>query len=136
MDTWGEAIFAVSDPKDKQTVLKVNPTQGKHRAADRGRQDEVMGQFDEMSMKSPAVKPDSVLHQNYQYLVDNIERVYNQVENLEQRLMVILTDAEPESRDSVGYGGNTPLSENLAMLCRRTQDLSDRLSYLTARIDL
>lgn len=80
---------------------------------------------------------DSVLNQNYQYLADNIERLFNQVENLEQRLKVILVDTEPETqRDSMGYGGNTALSENLAQLCRRTQDLSDRLSWLTARIDL
>jgi len=88
-------------------------------------------------MKSPTPKHDSVLNQNYQYLADNIERLYNQVENLEQRLKIILTDSEPESkREHMGYGGNTALSENLAQLCRRTQDLSDRLSYLTARIDL
>lgn len=130
MDTWREEDTI--SPKEKEPkVFKVNPTQGKHRAHDFRGEDEMM------DSQPQAKQHDSVLNQNYQYLADNIERLYNQVENLEQRLKIILTDSEPESaRDSMGYGGNTALSENLAQLCRKTQDLSDRLNYLTARIDL
>jgi predicted RNase H-like nuclease (RuvC/YqgF family) len=130
MDAWRKEGFILYSeeieafPEEYSTPELYQPTH-------RRREDEMS----EMAMKSPKV--DSVLNQNYQYLTDNIERLFNQVENLEQRLKVILTDAEPETqRDSMGYGGNTALSENLAQLCRRTQDLTERLSYLTARIDL
>lgn len=88
-------------------------------------------------MKSPSPKASSVTEQNFTYLQDNIDRLFKCVDNLEQRLSIVLVDGQPDSvGDRIGYGGNTSLSENLAMLCRRTQDLHDRLEYLTARIDL
>lgn len=87
-------------------------------------------------MKSPT--SGSVTEQNYTYLQENIERLFVKVDSLEQRLKIVLTESQSEmdTKPSIGYGGNTVLSENLALLCRRTQDLTERLEYLTARIDL
>lgn len=132
--SYSEKIKAFQEELAKETA---------YRATHRRREDEVSESYapervfggNENMNATP--KAPSVLEQNYQYLADNIERLFSQVENLELRLRVILTDSDPETaKDSMGYAGNTAFSEKLAQLCRKTQDLSDRLSYLTARIDL
>lgn len=134
MDTWREED-TISPKEKEQTILKVNPTQGKHRATDRRREDEVRDY--EEGMKSPEPKAPSVTQQNMSYLEDCIDTLFKRVEMLGIRLESVLSEGSPEvAAERRSYGGNSPLSEQLAMFCRRLNDLQDRLEYLTARIDL
>lgn len=129
MDTWREEDTI--SPKEKEpTVFKVNPTQGKHRATDSRREDEVMSE-------NATPKAPSVTQQNMAFLEECIDRLFKSAELLGIRLENVLTESSPEAAsDRRGFGGNSPLSEQLAIFCRRLEDLNDRLSYLTARIDL
>lgn len=144
MDARGKENLTFRQEAEIKALFKKHQASGKHRATDQRREDEMSESPVRVSgvqrfegsegMKSPSK---SVTEQNFSYLQDNIERLFVKIDSLEQRLQVVLTDGQPDSAgDRMGYGGNTPLSENLAMLCRRTQDLHDRLEYLTARIDL
>lgn len=147
MDSWGEAIFAVSDPKDKQTIQEEYSTSESYQPTHRRREDEVkfwppiegegIKMMQEMGMKSPEPSAPSVTQQNMSYLEDCIDTLFKRVEMLGIRLENILSEGSPEvASDRRSYGGNSPHSEQLAMFCRRLSDLTDRVEYLTARIDL
>ena len=129
MDTWREED-TISPREKEPTVLKVNPTQGKHRAFDFRREDEVND-----GMKSPNTP--SVTEQNMSFLEDCIDNLFKSAEILGIRLETVLSEGSPEvASERRSYGGSSPLSERLAIFCRRLNDLQDRLEYLTARIDL
>lgn len=132
MDTWREEDTI--SPKEKEPkVFKVNPTQGKHRKTYSRREDEMM----DSEMKSPSPKAPSVTQQNMSYLEDLIDTLFKRVEMLGMRLENVLSEGSPETAsDRRSFEGNSPHSEQLAMFCRRLSDLTDRVEYLTARIDL
>jgi hypothetical protein len=87
---------------------------------------------------NPRPISNSATEQNFMALTKNIDDLFNAVVELEQRIAPILLPDGPESRgdERRGYAGPTGVSERLGGLCHRTDDLRDRLNYLTQRIDL
>lgn len=129
MDTRREA-YSLSTTEKIEAFQEEYSTSGKHRATDRRREDEMMSE-------NATPKAPSVTQQNMAFLEECIDRLFKSAELLGIRLENVLTEGSPETAsDRRGFGGNSPLSEQLAMFCRRLEDLNDRLSYLTARIDL
>jgi hypothetical protein len=127
---FGREEDTLSNAEIIEALQKVNSTSGKHRATDRRRENEMMSE-------NATPKAPSVTQQNMAFLEECIDRLFKSAELLGIRLENILTESSPEAAsDRRGFGGNSPLSEQLAIFCRRLEDLNDRLSYLTARIDL
>lgn len=137
MDSWGDSQ-TISRAAKEQAIQEIIAASGKHRKIDSGREDEVS--YDERLEGSINVSPrdTSVLQQNMNYLAENIERLYDVVNRLQDRLSPILTEGPSEkgAEPSQGYGGNTMISEGVANFCRKTQNLYENLNFLTSRIDL
>lgn len=136
MDSWGDSQ-TISRAAKEQAIQEIIAASGKHRKIDSGREDEVS--YDERLEGSINVSPrdTSVLQQNMNYLAENIERLYDVVNRLQDKLSPILMEGSPEtSEKSMGYGGNTMISEGVANFCRKTQNLYENLNFLTSRIDL
>lgn len=131
----GREAHPLSRTPEIEKIFKELEETHPYRELDRRREDEVRDY--EEGMKSPEPKAPSVTQQNMSYLEDCIDTLFKRVEMLGIRLENVLSEGSPEvAAERRGYGGNSPLSEQLAMFCRRLNDLQDRLEYLTARIDL
>lgn len=87
-------------------------------------------------MKAPTAT--SATEENFQRLTDNLDTLYEAIDKLQGRIDPILVDSTPSMSEDkrAGYSSPTGVSQRLATLCSRTDDLIDRVKYLTARIDL
>jgi predicted RNase H-like nuclease (RuvC/YqgF family) len=131
MDSWRDPQI-ISGAAKEQAIQEIIATERARIESYVRREDEVNGMN---AMPTPT--SESVLQQNMNYLAENIERLYDVVNRLQDRLSPILMEGSPEtSEKSMGYGGNTQVSESVANLCRKTQNLYENLNYLTSRIDL
>jgi hypothetical protein len=130
METRRETSIDATVPEESK-ILEVYQAPFAYQPTHCRRENEVM----DSEMKSP--KAPSVTAQNMSYLEDCIDNLFKSAEVLGIRLENILSEGSPEvAAERRSYGGNSPLSEQLAVFCRRLNDLQDRLEYLTARIDL
>lgn len=87
--------------------------------------------------KSPTASSVSVTEANFQTLSDNVDTLVCLLSELADKISPILIDDYPtESKDTAGYASPTRISERLANLCVRTDELNNRVKYLTSRVDL
>ena len=94
--------------------------------------------FDSDKMNAAAPKAMSATEENFQRLTENVDNLYDLLDRLQNRIEPILVESipGPTAKDSQGYASPTGVSQRLATLCSRTDDLIDRVKYLAARIDL
>jgi hypothetical protein len=89
-------------------------------------------------MTEPRPSASSATENNFQALTTNIEELFHTLGALHERISPILVEDFPaeSTQDSRGYSGPTGVSERLAILCSKTDDLITKVKYLTARVDL